>query len=153
MLVPFDVFTSAFLAKLTEYDFIRMSEVMRREVTDGYLLRACAKFNEVCEYDLGDRDETERVFRMNNGEKDITPDELDEIVDIVSLGMLVQWFAQQYYNQENMRNMLNTTDFSHYSPSELLYRMTSAFEMCKSDFEGAIREYSYRHGDLTKLHS
>lgn len=153
MLVPFDVFISAFLAKLTEYDFIRMPDAMRREVTDGYLLRACAKFGEVCEYDLANRDEEARTFCLVKGGKDISPSELDEIVDIVSLGMLVQWFTQQYYNQENMRNMLNTTDFSHYSPSELLYRMTSAFEMCKSDFEGAIREYSYRHGDLTQLHS
>lgn len=153
MVVSFDVFTGAFLAKLTEYDFIRMSDAMRRELTDGYLRRACARFDEVCVYDLTARDDFTRTFELERDGVDITPAELDEIVDIVSLGMLVQWFTQQYYNQENMKNMLNTTDFSHYSPSELLYRMTSAFEMCKSDFEAAVREYSYRHADLTQLHS
>ena len=153
MVVTYDIFTSVFLAKLTEYDFIRMQDQMRQELVDGYMKRACAKFGEVCEYDIIHGDDNARTFTLEKDGVDITPSELDEIVDIVSLGMLVQWFTQQYYNQENMKNMLNTTDFSHYSPSELLYRMTSAFEMCKSDFANAVREYSYRHGDLTNLHS
>lgn len=153
MLISYDTFTSAFLAKLTEYDFIRVPEPMRHELVDGYMKRACAKFSEVCKYDIANGDDDVRAFVLGDDGKDISSSELHEIVDIVSLGMLVQWFTQQYYNQENMKNMLNTSDFSHYSPSELLYRMTSAFEMCKSDFENAIREYSYRHGDLTSLHS
>lgn len=152
MVVTYDVFTTVFLAKLIEYDFIRMREPMRTELVDGYMKRACAKFSEVCEYDIVHGDDEARTFTLEKDGVSITPSELDEIVDIVSLGMLVQWFTQQYYNQENMKNMLNTSDFSHYSPSELLYRMTSAFEMCKRDFEFAVREYSYRHGDLTKLH-
>lgn len=152
MVVSYNIFTSVFLSKLTEYDFIRMQEPMRQELVDGYMKRACAKFSEVCEYDIAHGDDDTRTFTLVKNEIDISPSELDEIVDIVSLGMLLQWFTQQYYNQENMKNMLNTTDFSHYSPSELLYRMTSAFEMCKSDFANAMREYSYRHGDLTTLH-
>ena len=153
MVVSYDIFTSVFLSKLTEYDFIHMQEPMRQELVDGYMKRAGAKFSEVCEYDIANGDDDTRTFTLVKNGADISPSALDEIVDIVSLGMLLQWFTQQYYNQENMKNMLNTTDFSHYSPSELLYRMTSAFEMCKSDFANAIREYSYRHGDLTTLHS
>lgn len=152
MTVSYDVFVCAFLSKLTEYDFIRMESDMRRELVDGYLKRACAKFGEVCEYDIVNGDDNTRTFMLEKNGIAIPTSHLDEIVDIVSLGMIVQWFTQQFYNQENMKNMLSTTDYSFYSPSELLYRMTSAYEMCKSDFTNAIREYSYRHGDLTTLH-
>ena len=152
MTVSYDIFTGAFLAKITEYNFIHMSEPNRQELVDGYMRRACAKFGEVCEYDILNGDHVNRTFDLQKNGVDISTGELDEIVDIVSTGMLVQWFNQYFYKQENLENMLNTSDFSSYSPAELLYRMTNAYEMCKKDFTNAIREYSYRHGDLTCLH-
>lgn len=151
MIVSYDIFTCAFLAKITEYDFIHLSEENRQALVDGYLKRACAKFSEVCEYDLTGDDET-RTFTFEKNGVSITPNHLEEIIDIVSTGMLVQWFTQYFYKQENLENTLNTTDYSSYSPAELLYRMTNAFDMCKTDFIAAVREYSYRHGDLTCLH-
>ena len=82
----------------------------------------------------------------------MTPGELDEIADIVSEGMVVQWMKPYTYKQENLENMLNTADFSAYSPAELLKRVVNAYDMCRDHFIQAVREYSYRHGDLTDLH-
>ena len=110
--------------------------------------RACARFNEVCQYDIGHGDNDSRVFNLDG----ITDGELDEIVDIVTDGMLEQWFRQHLYKQENLENMLNTSDFTSYSPAELTYRVTNAYKACKKDFTNRIREYSYRHADLTDLH-
>lgn len=152
MKVSYDVFTAAFLSKITEYDFIHLSEENRQTLVDGYMKRACAKFSEVCEYDIVNGDDEERTFEFVKNNIDITPGELEEIIDIVSTGMLVQWFTQYFYKQENLENVLNTSDFSSYSPAELLYRMTNAFDVCKTDFIAMVREYSYRHGDLTDLH-
>lgn len=43
MTVSYDVFTQAFLSKVTEFDFCRLPEKNRRELVDGYMKRACAK--------------------------------------------------------------------------------------------------------------
>lgn len=148
MNVSYDVFISAFLAKVTEYDFLRMDEDERTDLVNGYMKRACVQFNEVCKFDLTKYDDRREEFTFDGMEED----ELDEIVEIVSEGMLVQWMKQHMYNQENLRNALNTADFSMYSPAELTYRITNAYKMCRKDYTAMVREYSYRHGDLTVLH-
>lgn len=148
MTVYYDVFTDAFLAKITEYNFFAMDEYVRELTVDGYMKRACAQFSQVCKYDISNGNESTRSFKLDG----ITEGELDEIVDIVSEGMVVQWLKQYTYKQENLENMLNTTDYSAYSPAELLKRVVEAYKNCKRDFTNMIRDYSYRHGDLTDLH-
>lgn len=144
--VSYDVFTGAFLSKVTEYDFIRLDPYDRTVTVDSYMKRACAQFNNMCKYDLVTCDDIIREF-----EDDIPDDELDEIADIVSEGMLVQWMKTYIYRADNLQNVLNTKDFSSYSPAELLYRITNAYEVCKKDFRVMMREYTYAHGDLTDL--
>ncbi len=144
--LSYDVFTAAFLAKVTEYDFLRLDSYDRNATVDGYMKRACAQFNKVCKYDLLDYDDTVREFNIT-----IPGDEIDEIVDIVSEGMLVQWMKPYFYRADNLENVLNTTDFSQYSPAELLYRITNAYDASKKDFTNMVREYSYNHGDLSDL--
>lgn len=147
MSVPYDIFTSAFLDKVKEYDFIRLEEYDRINIVDGYMKRACSQFNKICKYDIVSGDDDIREFAT-----DIPEDEIDEIADIISEGMLVQWMKPYMYKQENYENMLNTTDYVGYSPAELLYRITSAYKMCKRDFLNMMKEYSYNHGDLGSLH-
>ena len=148
MTIPYDVFTFAFLSKITEYDFIKIDLEDRERIVDGYLRRACANFIS-CTQDLSKRDDVTRTFTFSD---DLKTSELDEIVDIVTDGMVLQWFYAHMYKQENLENFMNNSDFTAYSSAELLYRVTNAYSMCKKNFTNAVREYSYRHGDLTKLH-
>lgn len=147
MSVSYDVFAGAFLSKITEYDFIQISDVNRTEIVDGYLKRALPKFAKVCKYDITVCDDTERMLSV-----DIPRNELDEIVDIVSEGMLEQWMKPYVYRQENLENVLNTKDFTTYSPAELLLRIGNAYAKVQKDYTNMIREYSYSHGDLSDLH-
>lgn len=148
MIVSYDRFIEAFLSKITEYRFLKLRETIRTAICDGYMKRACAKFSEVCKYNIAGGDDETRSFTFDG----ITASELDEIIDIVSDGMVYQWLSQHMYKQENLENMLTTSDFSAYSPAELTYRITNAYKECGRKFTNAVREYSYRHGDLTKLH-
>ena len=147
MSVSYDVFTEAFLQKVTEYDFLRLDPYNRNATVDGYMKRACAIFNHVCKYDLVTRDDKLRELAC-----DIPEDELDEIVEIVTEGMCVEWMKPYFYRADNLENILNTTDFTAYSPAELLYRITNAYHEAKRDFINMQREYSYNHGDLEDLH-
>lgn len=148
MTVSYDVFTEAFLAKVTEYRFCTFTENNRQALVDGYMKRVCAKFGEVCKYDIMNGNDDERVFELDG----ITNGELTEIIDIVSEGMLVQWMKPYVYMQKNLEMILVTSDHSVHSQAELLNRITGLYSVCNKNFINMVREYSYRHGDLTELH-
>ena len=147
MNVPYDKFTEAFLAKITEYDFVNMKDFERNNLIDGYMKRAIAAFRHINPYDLSSTaDDNIREFNV-----DIPAEEIDELVDIISEGMLAQWMKPYTYKQENLEMALNTRDFTTYSPAELLNRISSAYAKVQKDFVSMMREYSHNHGDLTGL--
>lgn len=147
MTVSYDSIIAVFLSKITEFDLLSLVEEDRNYILDGYLTRAAASFNKVCEYDLSLRDEETREFTDDFEESDI-----DEIADILSEGMLVGWLKPYVYRQELLENVLNTNDFTTYSPAELLLRVGNAYSKAQKDYTQEIREYSFNHGDLTELH-
>lgn len=151
MSVSYDVFTADFLDKIKDYELLSVPFPDNQAIVDGYARRACSRFNKICAYDLVTKDESDESGRTLAA--DIPETDLDEIVDIVSEGMTVQWLKPYFYQSDNYINLLNTTDFYAYSPAELLYRITSAYKTSKRDFNTMMREYSYRHADLTDLHS
>jgi hypothetical protein len=147
MSISYDVFSGAFLSKVTEYDF-PLDEDERNEIVDGFMKRAIASFKRICKYDL---------FTTNNDatreyDVEIATEDVDEIADIVSEGMVVQWLKPYVYKQENLANILNTRDFTSYSPAELLLRIGGTYTQAQTNFTQMMREYSYNHGDLTRLH-
>lgn len=148
MSVPYNLFTGAFLSKISEFDFIQLGERTRTAIVDGYMKRALSAFQKNCKYDLFTTgDDIARVFTV-----DIPDADIDELVDIVSEGMLVQWLKPFVYKQELLENTLNTRDYSTYSPAELLMRVGNAYNKAQKDYTQKIREYSFNHGDLTGLH-
>lgn len=147
MSVSYDVFAGAFLAKVTEYDF-PIGSFERNEMVDGYMKRAIAEFKKICKYDLtSTADDIVREFHV-----EIAQDDMDELANIISEGMLAQWMKPYVYRQENLENVLNTRDFTSYSPAELLLRIKDTYSMVQRGFTNMMREYSYNHGDLTDLH-
>lgn len=148
MSLPYDRFTDAFLLKVQEFEFMQLSDYERTHMVDSYMKGAIAQFKKICRYDLtSTADDVVREFDV-----DIAAEDVDEIVDIVSDGMLVQWIKPYVYKQENLEAVLNTRDFTTYSPAELLMRIGNAYKTAQRDYTNAMREYSYNHGDLTELH-
>lgn len=147
MRISYDLFTGAFLSKVTEYDFLKLPQFERDQEIIGYMKRACAQFNHMCKYDLTDRDDIVREFNV-----EIPENEIDEIIEIVTEGMVVQWMKPHVNHVDAMSLMLNTTDFYMHSPAEMLYRLTNAYTTAQKNFVRLMREYTYNHGDLTDLH-
>lgn len=148
MSVPYDSFTGAFLAKVTEFELSALTENARQETVDGYMKRAISAFKRICKYDLTTTaNDTIREFEV-----DIDNNALDEIIDIISEGMVVQWLKPYVYKQEILENVLNTRDFTTYSPAELLLRVGNAYTKAQKDYTQMIREYSYNNGNLSELH-
>lgn len=148
MSVSYDLFAGAFLAKITEYEFIQLPAADRTDIIDGFMKRAISAFKNCCEYDFtSSADDEKREFNI-----DIDKADFDELVDIISEGMVVQWLKPYLNQQELLENILTTRDYGTYSPAELLKRVGSAYKNAQGDFVQMIREYSYNHGDLTNLH-
>lgn len=148
MSLSYDVFTAAFLSKISEYDFFDVDFELRTEFVDGIMKRAISEFRKNCKYDLiSTANDEERTFDV-----DVADGDLDEIVNIISEGMLVQWMKPFLYNQENLEQQLNTRDFTIYSPAELLMRIGNAHATAKKNYTNMIREYSYNHGNIRGLH-
>ena len=135
MATPYDIFEGAFLSKITEYDFLQIDPYDRNGSIDSYMKRSAAQFNKVCKYDLLTSDDAVRELA----------------VDIVATGMVVQWLQPYMFKSENLENILNTADYSMYSPAELLLRVREVYQMAQRDFKNMIKDYSYDHGDLSNL--
>lgn len=146
MATPYDIFEGAFLSKITEYDFLQIDPYDRNGSIDSYMKRSAAQFNKVCKYDLLTSDDAVRELAV-----DIPDADLVEIVDIVATGMVVQWLQPYMFKSENLENILNTADYSMYSPAELLLRVREVYQMAQRDFKNMIKDYSYDHGDLSNL--
>lgn len=150
MTVPYDTFIGAFLSKITEYDLVALEDEIRTSIVEGYMKRTLSNstLKKVIGVDFSSSsDDIERRYTI-----DIDSEELDELIDIVSDGMLVQWLKPYVYKQENLEQVLSTRDYSLYSPAELLLRISGAYAKAQKDYTQHIREYSYNHGDLTSLH-
>ena len=148
MTISYDALTGAFLNKISEFELLQLDDNTRTEMIDGYRKRAVSAFRKNCKVDLfttGDDDE--RVYHVN-----IDEDDMDELVDIISEGMLVQWLKPYVYQQDLLQNLMNTRDYTLYSPAELLMRVGNAYAKAQKDYTQMIREYSYNHGDLSVLH-
>lgn len=150
MSISYDTFTGAFLAKITEFDLLDIAPEQRDEIVAGYMRRAVAHFKHICHVDLTACENKEE--RRYDTDENFTDEDVDELVDIVSEGMVVQWLKPYIYKQELLENVLNTRDYSTYSPANLLFRVRETYQKAQSDYTQMMREYSYNHGDLTVLH-
>lgn len=147
MSLSYDVFTEGFLSKITEFELLALEEGRRTEVVDGYMKRSIAGFKRICKYDLTAWDDVTRTIDV-----EIPDEDIDEIVDIVSEGMVVQWLKPYLYRQEILENALSTRDYAVFSPAELLMRVGNAYQKAQTDYTQMMREYSFNHGDLSVLH-
>jgi hypothetical protein len=143
-MVPYDRFAEAFLSKISDYNLAILEGYQQRDLVDRFLHTACANFARLCKYDLSDEvlDDATRTLMT-----EITAKALGAIVDIVSTGMVVAWMNTYLYRQENLQNVLNTTDFYGYSPAELLKQIRVAHKQASETFTAAMRRYSFDHAD------
>lgn len=148
MSIPYDSFTEAFLDKISEFELSQLEDNIRTEMVDKYMKRAVSAFRKNCKVDLFTTgDDVERVYDV-----DVSPEDAEELIDIISEGMIVQWLKPYVYQADLLRNLMNTRDYTLYSPAELLLRVGNQHKAAQRDFIQMIREYSYNHGDLSDLH-
>lgn len=136
-----DVYNS-FLGKVTDYDLPKFNDIEREEIIEGYMVSACVKFNKVCLVDLYDRDDDLKQFN-----KDLD----DEIIDIITENMLVEWLKPKLLSTENLENALSTKDFTLFSPANLLSNIRETMNLIKKEARVLINNYSFNNADPGEL--
>ena len=143
-MTPYKAFIDTFLDKISDYKLLNYEDYLVDELAVGYMKRVCTKFDKICQADLSQQDDNEYAFLS---------DEIDdEIIDIVTDGMVVEWLRQYVNNSDNLEYILNTKDFTMYSSKNLLAEIKSLYQDEQKAFTNSMREYSYNHGDLSNLH-
>ena len=143
-MTPYKAFIDTFLDKISDYKLLNYEDYLVDELAVGYMKRVCTKFDKICQADLSQQDDNEYAFLS---------DEIDdEIIDIVTDGMVVEWLRQYVNNSDNLENILNTKDFTMYSSKNLLAEIKSLYQDEQKAFTNSMREYSYNNGDLSNLH-
>jgi hypothetical protein len=139
---PFHVIHERAAAKISDYEMLDLEVSDRELLMNDYLRSAQVEFQRMCKVDLTDRDE---VLAQYNA------DLSDEIIEILATGEAYYWVYPKVLNTENLYNVLNTKDFSMYSPANLLKELRTLRDELWTDFKRKMYEYTYRTADIAGL--
>lgn len=149
MATSYEIFYEVFLHKILEYHYATIDTSFIEEESKKYLDASISQFRHYCTvYDFSDRNDELSCFNF-----DIDKTDSDEIVDIVTDGMVVDWFKKYICNSDALENVLTTKDFALYSPANLNFRNRETYEMLRQAFINKMREYSFTHNDLGVFNS
>lgn len=131
-----------FLGKISDYDFVQLDDFTQFTILGGYLKSAIADFEDTCKKDLEDRNDILAQFNVDLSAKEI---------EILATGMVVHWLEPRVLNTENLRNVLNTKDYSSFSPANLLEQMQTLLSTMKKHYRYMLVRYGYRNADLRTM--
>jgi hypothetical protein len=139
MATPYSDVYDVFKNKITDYDILVFTDDEKDEILKRLMVASCVKFKRNCLIDLTDRDEA--VGQFNN-------DLDDEIIEIITTGMIVEWIKPKLLLSESYKNALSTKDLSFFSPANLLKEIRETHDYFKKEYRSMINRYSYDHGDV-----
>jgi hypothetical protein len=142
MATPYSTITDRFSNKITDPDLSLLIEAEFNEVLYNLMFSSCSKFTTSL-IDLSDRNETTKTFNQ-----DLT----DDIIDIISEGMIVEWLKPKVYHSDNLSNFLNNKDLSlAASPANILKEMKETLKESRSEFDSLVIAYSYNNSDASSM--
>lgn len=142
MATPYDAVLSKFLNKITDFDLGELTESRVKEILLGYMFSACSKFH-TCLVDLSDRDEEGEQFNETLTE---------EITEIITEGMIVEWLKPKVMHTDNLSNFLNSRDLSvAASPRNVLNEIRTTLEESRAEFRRLVMEYSYTNSNASDV--
>lgn len=142
MATPYSVIYNAALGRFSDYDFLPIAEFQRTAILLGHLRRARSDFINLCKFDLSKYDDDAEEF-----EEDLD----EESIEILALGVSYHWLSSKVLNSELFRNVLNTKDFSFFSPGSLLNNLRLLRSEVLAEYKARMVAYSYDHGDIATL--
>ncbi|MBQ0036422.1 MAG: hypothetical protein KBT35_05850 [Firmicutes bacterium] len=143
MATSYDEIFLSFKDNITDSDILLLSEELQTETMIALMKKAINRCGRICNgVDLSDRDDELLTFNV---------DVPDDFIEIITEWMTVFWLKPYLNNTENFRNILNTKDFSFFSPANLLEKISNTYKNTYKHARSLTNEYSYIHADMTRL--
>ena len=142
MATPYCMIYNAAIGRFSDYDFLPIAEFQREAILLGHLRRARSDFMNICKFDLSKCDDMKQEF-----EEDLD----DESIEILALGVSYHWLSSKVLNSELFRNVLNTKDFSFFSPGSLLNNLRLLRGEVLREYKARMVAYSYDHGNIASV--
>ena len=121
-----------FLRKIRDYDLAKLFDFDMEDIMFGYLVAAITKFKS-CKKHITDINIEEQRF---NCSLNITE------IDILANFMVYEWITPYVNDEDLLKNTLNTSDYSNYSPANLLSTMKSRQEEARQTARRLMNTYS-----------
>jgi hypothetical protein len=131
---------------ITDPDLLQFAEELQSEMLLAIMRKAISKCNRIVKKmcDLNDRNDLTAEFNMS------VP---DDVLDVLLEWMTVIWLKPYVNNIENLKNNLNTKDFTMYSPANLLEKIGDRYDYSFKYANSLANKFSYIYGDLENLKS
>ena len=134
--------TNQFIGMVTEYRFFKILKEERDEWLCDLMKVACAKFRKICRHDLSDRDDELQQFNV-----ELDDDEIDIICNL----MICEWLKPKLFSVDNLEQVLNTKDYSEYSPANLLKEISSVYKEHRINAKCLQNNYSFSFQDINDV--
>lgn len=131
-MTAYETVFSAFRDKVTDYDYVDLSNFEETEILVGLMNKATAIFGRVCK----------KLANRSNETEEFSEDLTDEEINILTEFMVVYWLKPKLYHSENLQNILSTKDFSFYSPANLLSQIRTLHSDANKSARAMMNEYS-----------
>ena len=135
-----DIYTD-FLLKISDLSIADYDEETFNKMITRSFNKAVGKFSSYCIQDLTKRDDEKQEFSI-----DLTDEEIDIITDY----MVLMWLEPAVYNEENLKNVLNTSDYTFYSPASLLEKVKDLYVLTRSKLRGKVNKYTLTNESFEK---
>lgn len=141
-MTEFSTIYEEFKDKITDYNLPLYDEAVQNEVLLGYLKKACGRFRRICKSEL-----VFDEYGLEEFEADLTLEE----IDILATWMVYFWVTPFVNNSDNLQNILNTKDFTQFSPANLTSTLKETQKASLIEARSLMNEYSIVNGDMVRL--
>lgn len=142
MATLYETIYEAFFDKVRDYDLVDMAEADAKSYLHRLLSSSVVKFNSNLEKEVLFLDDENECFT-----EELKGIEIDVITDF----MVEYWTRPYYYNNELLRNVISTKDFTQYSNANLLNAICTAYKTSHERAESNMNKYTFAVNDVRDL--
>jgi hypothetical protein len=137
MATSFEDIYMNFLMKITDYNYLELSEEEVEDDLYKYLKSASVNFRQ-CQHDL--------LENMDVNAKTFTVDLNYYEIEILSILMVIEYLTPHIVATENLKQLIGNREFKFYSQANLLSELTKLRRMLRLEATQLISEYTYARG-------
>lgn len=134
MATPVEIIFSNFLSQIEDESWLEIDEEVLEELMYDYLNKSIVEFN-VCEKDL----------TLDFQSDAIVSDLDDDEVLILSFGMVIHYLTPKILREENLQQMVTSSDFSKLSNANMLDKLIKLRVQIRKDYQMYLHKYELKN--------